>query len=36
MDMLRSVSKQSGDSVQSVPKKKREATVEKICKKGRF
>jgi len=33
-DMLRSVSKQSGDSMQSVLKKNREATVGRICRKG--
>jgi len=32
--MLRSVSKQSGDSMQSVLKKNREATVGRICRKG--
>jgi len=30
-DMLRSIGKQSGESVESAPKKKREATVGKIC-----
>jgi len=33
MDMLRSNSKQPGEYVQSVPKKKRKAVVERICKK---
>ena len=32
-DMLRSIGKQSGESVQSVLKKKRKATVGSICKK---
>ena len=31
MDMLRSNSKQSGEYVQSVPKKKMKAVVERIC-----
>jgi len=35
-DMLRSISKQSGESVESVLKKKRKATVGRICRKGRF
>jgi len=35
-DMLRSNSKQSGESVESVLKKKRKATVGRICRKGRF
>ena len=33
--MLRSVGKQSGESVESVQKKKRKAAVERICRKGR-
>jgi len=38
MDMLRSklISKQSGESIQSVLKKKRKATVGRIRRKGRF
>ena len=36
MDMLRSVGKQSGESMESVRKKKRKATVGRICRKGRF
>jgi len=35
-DMLRSIGKQSGESVESVPKKKRKATARRICRKGRF
>jgi len=35
-DMLRSIGKQSGESVESVGKKKRKATVGRICRKGRF
>jgi len=35
-DMRRSIGKQSGESVESVAKKKRKATVGKICRKGRF
>ena len=35
-DMLRNSSKQSGESMQSVPKKKRKATVGRIWRKGRF
>jgi len=35
-DMLRSIGKQSGESVESVPKKKRKATVGRICRKERF
>jgi len=35
MDMLRSIGKQSGESVESVPKKKRKATVGMTCRKGR-
>jgi len=34
--MLRSSSKQSGESVESVLKKKRKATMGRICRKGRF
>jgi len=34
--MLRSSSKQFGESVASVLKKKRKATVGRICRKGRF
>jgi len=34
--MLRSIGKQSGGFVESVPKKKRKATVGRICRKGRF
>jgi len=34
--MLRSTGKQSGESVKSVLKKKRKATVGRICRKGRF
>jgi len=34
--MFRSIGKQSGESVESVTKKKRKATVERICRKGRF
>jgi len=34
--MLRSSSKQFGESVESVLKKKRKATVGRICRKGRF
>jgi len=34
--MLRSVSKQSRESVESVPEKKRKAAVGRICRKGRF
>ena len=33
-DMLRSIRKQSGESAQSVMKKKRKATVGRICRKG--
>jgi len=32
-DMLRSIGKQSGESVESVPEKKRKATVGRICRK---
>jgi len=35
-DMLISIGKQSGESVESVLKKKRKAAVGMICKKGRF
>jgi len=35
-DMLRSIDKQSWESVASVLKKKRKATVGRICRKGRF
>jgi len=35
-DMLRSIGKQSRKSVETVWKKKRKATVGRICKKGRF
>jgi len=35
-DMLRSIGKQSGESVPSVPVKKRKAAVGRICRKGRF
>jgi len=34
-DMLRSIARQLGESVESVPKKKRKATVGWICRKGR-
>jgi len=34
--MLRSIGKQSGESVESVPKKKRKATVRRICRKEGF
>jgi len=34
--MIKSVGKQSGESVDSVLKKKRKATVERICRKGGF
>jgi len=34
--MLRSIGKQSGESVESVLKKKRKATVGRICRNGRF
>jgi len=34
--MLRSNSKQSGESMYSVLKKKRKATIGRICRKGRF
>jgi len=35
-DMLRSIGKQSGESVESVLKKKRKATVGRICKREDF
>jgi len=35
-DMLGSIGKQSGESVESVVEKKRKATVRRICRKGRF
>jgi len=34
--MLRSIGKQGGESVQSVLKKKKKATVGRICRKERF
>ena len=34
--MLRSISKQSGETMESVPKKKRKAAVGRICRKGKF
>ena len=34
--MLGSIGKQSGESVESVGKKKRKATVERMCRKGMF
>ena len=34
--MIRSIGKQSGESMESVLKKKRKAAVGKICRKGRF
>jgi len=34
--MIRSIGKQSGESVKSVLKKKRKATVRRICRKERF
>ena len=34
--MLRSISKQSGESVGSALKKKKKATMGRICRKGRF
>jgi len=36
MDMLRSVGKQCGESVESVLKKKKKAIEGRICAKGRF
>jgi len=35
-DMLSSIGEQSGESVEPVLKKKRKATVGRICRKGRF
>ena len=35
-DMLRSIGKQSAESVQSVLKKRKKATVGRICRKGRL
>jgi len=35
-DMLRSIGKQFGKSVESVTKKKRKAAVGRICRKGRI
>jgi len=35
-DMLRGIDKQSGESMESVLKKKREATMGRTCRKGRF
>ena len=34
--MLRSIGKQSGEYVESVLKKKKKATVERVCINGRF
>ena len=34
--MLKSIGKPSGESMESVLKKKRKATVGRICRKGRF
>jgi len=34
--MFRSIGKQSGESVESVLRKNRKATVGRICRKGRF
>jgi len=34
--MLRDIGKQSVESLESVPKKKRKATVGKICRKGKL
>ena len=34
--MIRSIGKQCGESVESVLRKKRKATVGRICRKGRF
>ena len=34
--MLRSIGKQSGESVESVQEKKRQVTMGRICRKGRF
>jgi len=35
-DMIRSIGKQSGESMESVQKKEKKATVERICIKRRF
>jgi len=35
-DMLRSIGKQSGESVESVRKKKRKATIGRMCRKGKL
>jgi len=35
-DMLRSIVKQSGESVEAFLEKKRQATVGRICREGRF
>jgi len=35
-DMLRSIGKQSGETVESVLKKKKKATAGRICRKGSF
>jgi len=35
-DMLTSIDKQSAESVESVPRKKKKATIGRICRKGRF
>jgi len=35
-DMLRSIGKQSGESVESVEEKKWQAMVGRICRKGKF
>ena len=34
--MLRNIGKQSGESVESVPKKRRKAAVGRICRKRKF
>jgi len=34
--MLKSIGKQSGESVESIPKKKKKAKVGRICSKGSF
>jgi len=34
--MLKSIGKQSGEAMQSVLKKKKKATMGRICRKGRF
>ena len=34
--MLRSIGKQSKEYVESVPKRKKKATLGRICRKGRF